>query len=329
MSEQDFGSIVFRGLRGEVDYPLLVEIIQGSRQVDCIPDPVSLEIVAASYASNERFDPARQVLIAELAGASTAIGYSRLGWYSSTADNRLYYQVSYLRPEYRGRGYWQAMVHQNDLRLRELAALHSPVAECFLQAWATDAQVEWSAALQGEGYQEVRRFNNMLHPLDVIPDRPLPAGFEIRPVRPEHFRPIWEAQKEMNQGLFENAAEDWTEEKYPAWLEEAQHTSELWQVAWVGDQLAGMVLAHINAEQNTERGQKRGYTEHIYVRPSWRKRGLAAALIVTALRVLKAQGMVEAELGVDAKNESAAYRLYENLGYKTYYADLWWRKALR
>jgi ribosomal protein S18 acetylase RimI-like enzyme len=318
--------LTFRGLRGEVDYPLLADLVRESRQADRIPDAVSVTIIAQSYAPNDHFDPARQVLIAELAG--TAIGYSRLGWYSSAADNRLYYQISYLRPQYRELGYWPAMVRQNDSRLRELAATHSPRPVHFLQAWATDAQKEWMAALESEGYQIVRRFNNMLHPLTSIPVKPLPAGFELRPVQPEHFRAIWEAQKEMNQGMFENADEDWTEDQYPAWLEAAQRTSALWQVAWAGDQLAGMVLARIDAAQNAERGQKRGYTEHIYVRRPWRQQGLAGALIVRALQMLRAQGMEEAELGVDADNESAAYRLYESLGYKTYYVDLWWRKAM-
>ena len=101
-----------------------------------------------------------------------------------------------------------------------------------------------------------------------------------------------------------------------------------WQVAWDGEQLAGMVLAHLDEQANEKHNRKRGYTEHIYVRPQWRGRGLASALIARSLQVLKAQGMEEAELGVDAENESAAFRLYENLGYKTFSVDTWFRKSM-
>ena len=59
-----------------------------------------------------------------------------------------------------------------------------------------------------------------------------------------------------------------------------------------------------------------------------RGRGLASALIARSLQVLKEQGASEAELGVDAENESAAFRLYERLGYRTFSVDTWYRKGV-
>ena len=38
--------------------------------------------------------------------------------------------------------------------------------------------------------------------------------------------------------------------------------------------------------------------------------------------------MQEAELGVDSENESAAFRLYQKIGYKTFSVDTWFRKAM-
>jgi GNAT superfamily N-acetyltransferase len=304
----------------------LFKIIQSSRQADRITDPTSLEGITQWFADHPEGDLERDFLLAFRAGTTEVVGYSRLMWYSSLPDNRLYCQISYLLPEYRGRDYWTRMVRQNDRRLQEIAADHAPVAERWLQAWATDAQSEWIAALEKNDYQIVRRFNNMLHPLDEIPERPWPAGFEIRPVEPRHFRAIWEAQKEMNVGLFENSEGDWTEESYPDWEENAVQHSEFWVTAWVEDRLAGMVLSHIG--DGTEIHKNRGYTEHIFVRPPWRKRGLAGALIVHSLRQLKARGVDDVELGVDANNASGAHLLYQGLGYRTYYVDLWLRKAL-
>jgi ribosomal protein S18 acetylase RimI-like enzyme len=56
--------------------------------------------------------------------------------------------------------------------------------------------------------------------------------------------------------------------------------------------------------------------------------GLASALITRSLETLKEAGMAETELGVDAENESAAFRLYEHLGFKTFYTDFWFRKLM-
>jgi mycothiol synthase len=64
------------------------------------------------------------------------------------------------------------------------------------------------------------------------------------------------------------------------------------------------------------------------VRPPWRRRGLARALIARSLQDLKDYGMEEAELGVDSENESAAFRLYESMGYRTFSIDTWYRKPM-
>jgi ribosomal protein S18 acetylase RimI-like enzyme len=89
-----------------------------------------------------------------------------------------------------------------------------------------------------------------------------------------------------------------------------------------------MVLAHAGDVAADGGNPTRGYTEHIYVRQPWRGRGLASALIVRGLQALKAHGMREAELGVDSENESAAFRLYQSLGYQTFSVDTWFRKAM-
>ena len=48
----------------------------------------------------------------------------------------------------------------------------------------------------------------------------------------------------------------------------------------------------------------------------WRKRGVAKALIIQSLKVLRERGMAEAALGVDAENPTGALRLYENCGFR-------------
>jgi mycothiol synthase len=316
--------LTFRNLTDERDYPLLLELNNSSRRADNDSETISIEVITNVLANMDGLTAQQGLIIASQ--DETPIGYSRLGWYSSRPQTRLYYQISFLRPE--KRTLWPQLVAEDERRLREIATQHPPVPERYFQAWASDQKKDWITALETSGYRVVRRFNNMLYPLGEAPDKPLPPGLEIRQVLPEHLRAVWEAQKEMNNGLFENVAEDWLEDKYPAWLANPENNPRFWQVAWDGDNLAGMVLAHLDEQENEKRQRKRGYTKHIYVRPPWRWRGLASALIARSLQVLKAQGMDEAELGVDAENESAAFRLYESLGYKTFSVDTWFRKAM-
>jgi ribosomal protein S18 acetylase RimI-like enzyme len=332
LSITEFPGLTFRGIQGEGDYGLLRNLIIESQQADGIVATVTLEEIAQAYARSDSFDPARNILIASLASTPgrppAVIGYGKVTAYSGLNEVRLYHQRIWLLRAYRDPRLWSALLRQNERRSCEIAAGQPVAAQPFFQAWASDREQAWIAILESNGYRAVRRFNNMLHRLTELPDRPLPAGFELRPVTADHLRPIWEAQKEMNAGLFENVAEAWTEAAYPAWQEQAARTCACWQVAWEGDQVAGMVLAHFEAAENEGKAQKRGYTEHIYVRPRWRQRGLASALIARSLQVLKTQGLHEAELGVDAENESAAFRLYQSLGYTTFSVDTWFRKSM-
>ncbi len=133
----------------------------------------------------------------------------------------------------------------------------------------------------------------------------------------------------MQRELFEFVAEGWVDERYQDWLKDPSHTPDLWQVAWDGDQVAGMVLPRIDEAENQALNRKRGYTEHVFVRKPWRKLGIAKALVARSLQELKKQGMQEAELGVDTENDSGAYGFYTRMGYRTFSTDIWFRKPMK
>jgi ribosomal protein S18 acetylase RimI-like enzyme len=254
-----------------------------------------------------------------------------VSWYTGHNSARIYPQTSFLLPEWRKPGVWPALVREGDRRIREMAAGHPSLSARFFQGWATESQTQWIDALKAEGYEAVRHFRNMVRPLVSVPDPEggvLPEGLDVRSVAADHMRRIWEAQAEVNQGLFEYVAEQWADDRYLGWLADTSHTPRLWQVAWDGDQVAGMVLPRIDEEANRRRERKRGYTEHIFVRRPWRGHGLAKALVVRSLRLLKEEGMEEAELGVDSENDSGAYGFYQRLGYVTERTDIWLRKPL-
>jgi ribosomal protein S18 acetylase RimI-like enzyme len=155
---------------------------------------------------------------------------------------------------------------------------------------------------------------------------PLPPGLEVRPVTPEYYRALWEADQEAFR-------DHWgyipgTEADYQRWLTEPIFNPGLWQVAWDGGQIAGAVQNFVNAKENEAYHRKRGYTEGIFVRRPWRKRGLARALIMRSLQMFKNMGFTEAALGVDAENLSGALRLYESCGFRAVKRESLYRKPM-
>jgi ribosomal protein S18 acetylase RimI-like enzyme len=67
-----------------------------------------------------------------------------------------------------------------------------------------------------------------------------------------------------------------------------------------------------------------GWVRNLGVRPAYRGRGVARALLDQAFAIFHSRDFAWAGLGVDTQNETGAYRLYESVGmYVQYSADAW------
>jgi ribosomal protein S18 acetylase RimI-like enzyme len=164
--------------------------------------------------------------------------------------------------------------------------------------------------------------------LDNIPEVPLPPGIEVRPVRREDLRRIWDAAREALRDENNFFEENWDEQAFKRLPSERLFTPELWQIAWDGEEVVGGVHNFVDRAENESLGRKWGHTEHIFVRRQWRGRGVARALISRSLKVVKEQGMEAATLDVDAENPSRALKLYESLGYRMCREFTFYRKPL-
>ncbi len=95
----------------------------------------------------------------------------------------------------------------------------------------------------------------------------------------------------------------------PAWAEGTAVT------AFAGQEIAGSVAVYWDETLSRMTGLKAGYTEYIFVREKWRRRGIAAFMIYQGLLYLKEHGREAAFLEVKAANADAL-GLYQRLGYR-------------
>jgi ribosomal protein S18 acetylase RimI-like enzyme len=129
-----------------------------------------------------------------------------------------------------------------------------------------------------------------------------------------HHRAIFDAEFEAFRDHWQ--PHDYDEAEFESLYKKADLDTGLWVVAWEGDEIAGVVQNWIWTEENEQLGVKRGWLEHISVRRPWRRRGLGRAITAESLRRLRAAGLTDAMLGVDAENPTGALGLYEGLGFQ-------------
>ena len=316
-----------RHFRGEEDYPLIAAIMRACSEADRLEQAVSAGSIGGTFEHLVNCDPARDAVFVEVNGEPVA--YGRVFWYPPVTGEVVYVVRGCVLPEWRRKGIGTALLGWQEARLREIAATHLPGGAREFGAEAYEHQQDKRALLEHAGYQVVTMIAEMVRPdLENIPDAPLPAGFEVRPVRGADFRAIYDAEQEAFHGHF-----GWMDRTgspdFDGWyVDHPDFDPSLWRVAWCGGEVAGMVRSFILTDENKTFNRKRGYAENISVRAPYRRRGLARALLVQSLHALRERGMQEAALSVHMENANHALDLYERTGFRVARRMLAYRKPL-
>ena len=321
----DVDGVAFRMFRGPSDYEHFVRVINAWARGEGDERVETVEGLASGYDHLERCDPTRDLLVAEVDGAP--VGYSRVWWDDESDGARVFKFVCFLDPAFWRRGIGTALLAWNEARLREIADELDDVEPRVLQAWVNDRNLDATALLRAAGYEAVTFSAEMVRPsVDDLPEHPLPDGLEIRPVRDEDLRTIWEAEGEAfrdHWGYVEP-----TEAGYQRFLARPYTDPTLWKIAWDDEGVAGQVRSFVDTAENEEFGRARGWTEDISTARRWRRRGVAKALIVESIRELAARGITEVALGVHTENPNGAFDLYAGLGYEVVGTWTTYRKPL-
>jgi mycothiol synthase len=303
--------LTFRRYAGDRDLPGLVEVINLENRADDYDEVETVEGLAVHFAHLPNGDAARDVLIAEIDGVIVGVSWA---WWTQRTGDYSYEHTGAVHPAHRGRGLGRTMLRYHERRLRGIAAGHDPGRSRGFATWAPDDAVACQRLLRDEGYEPVRYFFDMARDLrEEIPMAPLPTGLEIRPVRTEDHRRIYDACVEAfldHWGAREKGPEDFARQ-----FEDPELDTSLWRVAWDRDEVAGVVVTVIHGAENEALGLRRGWLEQAGVRRPWRRRGLARALMASSLEALRDRGMTQAFLGVDAENPTGALGLHEGLGF--------------
>ena len=232
-----------------------------------------------------------------------------------------------VHPFYRGRGLGSELL---DWAERTAFPLHRdlfPGHPLSLSTGCLDSNADAIALYKQRGYQPVRSFHRMVRDLTVpIPPVVIPTDVHIagytpdmtehaRLVRNESFRDHWEST--------ETSPENWA-----YFLAASTFSPELSFLAYEQGEPLGMLISYEHDAYNEKTGHRDLYIALVGTRAAGRKRGIATALLLTAMSTARDRGYDQASLGVDADSLTGAVRLYEHVGFTVTLTRTAYRKRL-
>jgi ribosomal protein S18 acetylase RimI-like enzyme len=195
-----------------------------------------------------------------------------------------------------------------------------------LDASALESDHPRQAFLERNGFIRLEETSILMsRPLDdPIPAAQLPPGFTIRPLAGKNELAAYVALHRAAFGT-ENMTEDYrlTIMSAPDYLPEL----DLVAVAPNGE-LAAFCLCQIFPDDVPRAGGKQeGWTDPLGTHPDYQRLGLAKALILTGMRLLKARGVDTALLGTSSEN-LVLQRAAEAVGFRRAAVTMWYSKGV-
>ncbi|MCP4428149.1 MAG: GNAT family N-acetyltransferase [Chloroflexi bacterium] len=181
------------------------------------------------------------------------------------------------------------------------------------------------ALLRRHGFalQTMRTLHMARSLADPIAAPDLPSGFRIQPLAGESEV---EARVALHRAAF--GTENMTVADYLAEMRAPEYEPALDLVVVAEDgRLAAFCTGSISAEENTITGRRDGYTDPVGTHPDFRRRGLARALLLAGMALLKERGMETAVLGTSSQN-IAMQKTAESVGFTTQWSKIWLAKFL-
>jgi len=230
---------------------------------------------------------------------------------------------------HRGQGIGTFLTTWLEARARQRFSSFEDDLPCVMQFGIRDHQTDRAALLAAHGFQPTRYFFKMERDLSPpIPEIPLTSELTLAPWLPERDEAVRAAFNDSfrdHYGFFPADAELWQ----AGFTGKPDFRGDLSTLAVASDgRVIGFCLTSVSPERNAQSGKNEGFLDEIGVIRGWRKRGIASALIVSAMQSLKASGVALASLGVDTENPTGALRLYENLGFEAVQRSVSYQKVL-
>ncbi|WP_461022203.1 GNAT family N-acetyltransferase [Thalassiella azotivora] len=313
----------------EADLPAWLELEQAIEAADDPAERYELDDLREELLDGSWKDPRRDTVLAlDDDGRARAFGQVTV----LPGDTRVVRAFCWggVHPQWRRRGIGRELLTWQEARGRQAIAETGKQAPGRVLVHAGEQYPDRQALLASAGFRQARWYLEMTRPLtgdgaQPVPDVALDEELRLVPFDAD----LGEAVRLAHNEAF---AEHWgSEPRDPeSWR---QHTvgGRSFRADWSfvvldGDEVAGYTLASAYRQDWAAQGYSSGWTDLLGVRPRWRGRRIAPALLAATMRALLAEGIERADLGVDSENPSGALGLYHGMGYTQTRREAAWVK---
>ena len=304
-------TIAFRPL-SDGDYEALAELRNEASRVDMPPGAVE---TADEFREDFESQPVHLPVDTLAAWDGDVLAGAVYAYHlpSEEREERCYV-LGTVRPDYRGKAIGRRLIEWGLARAEAVLSASTVDIPKYIRVDAAMSNTAARRLFERYNLQPVRYFADLHRPLADAP----------RPVQPDGIRIArWDLARNEEARIVKNDAfrDHWGS---------TPMTPEWWASSTTGigsrldlsyfafndrDELVGYLLTKRHDTDDAVVGAKYAWIDNIGTLKAWRGRGVASALIATALGAYKDDGLDMAALGVDSANPTGAYRLYESLGF--------------
>jgi ribosomal protein S18 acetylase RimI-like enzyme len=242
------------------------------------------------------------------------VAYGRI-WHRPSGERlERAYLFGVVDPSFRGQGIGRHLFGWEMDRATEILEQCDPALPRFIRADDWDWIEDSHHLYQRFGLKPVRYFEDMIRPLPAEVEVHVPQGVDIIPFERSHDEATRVAWNEAFSDHWGSTPID--ADSYRHRIEMEGTKEELSYLAAANGEVIGLVLNGIYPEDFAVTGRREGWIEVLGVKPPWRGRGVAKALLRTSFNAFFAKGLSHAALNVDSANPTGAFGLYAGQGFE-------------
>jgi mycothiol synthase len=235
--------------------------------------------------------------------------------YDRSSHVLIEFEAGTVHPDVRGQGIEESLVSWVEATAQRHVAQAPLERDVVLRATKHSADAFARELLESAGLRLARHFFAMEIRLDgAIPEPAWPEGITVRNLEPgRDERAFFAAKRDAFRGHWGivDTGFEYAYERHRQWIENTPgYDPSLFRAAMDGDEIAGICFTWPSCAADPDQG----LVSHLGVRPAWRRRGIAMALLHDAFAECHRRGKTSAALGVDTENVTGATELYEKAG---------------